>query len=141
IAEGAGADARKRQRGDALIRGKLDAAPIARGEELRFSLRTAVPHRADRVNHVPGGQAVALGELGVTDLAATERTAFREKVGAGGAVDRAVNASASEQARVRGVDDRVHRELRDVAANRAQVRRRHGLATVPSSRNGGSLRK
>src|SRR3954471_9689645 len=64
----------------------------------------ATPDRADRVDDAPGGKLVALGDLGVARLAAVQRPAFGEKRGAGGGVDRAVDAPAAQQGRIGGVE-------------------------------------
>src|SRR5215831_15533699 len=59
IAVDTGADAREGQRGEAMLAGELDGGSIARGEELGLALATAAPDRADRVNHVSRGEAIA----------------------------------------------------------------------------------
>src|SRR6185312_9407933 len=52
-------------------------------------------------------QAPRAGELGIAGVAAAQRPARLEQLGPGRPVDRAVDPAAAEQARVRGVDDRV----------------------------------
>jgi hypothetical protein len=74
------------------------------------------------VDDVGRGQAVAERQLGLARLAAAERAAFGEQFGPGGAMDRAVDPAAAEQRGVRGVDDRVDCETRDVAALEANAR-------------------
>ena len=60
------------------------------------------------MDHMPRRQPIAAGDLGVAGLAAMERAAFGEQLGPGGAMDRAVDAAAAEQRRIRGVDDGVN---------------------------------
>src|SRR5699024_7409717 len=77
----------------------------------------------------------------VRQLALAQRAAGGEDLGASGAVDRAVDPAAAEQARVGGVDDRLGRLLRDVPCSHDDVHIRS-----PSSggcfarRFGGSVR-
>ncbi|MPN15658.1 hypothetical protein SDC9_162992 [bioreactor metagenome] len=52
---------------------------------------------ADGVNHVRGGQAITLGDLGVTRAATVQGPALGEELGTSGTVDRAVDTAASEQ--------------------------------------------
>ena len=80
-----------------MLGGKRERSTIARGEELiAFFLAPAAPHRPDRMNDVACGQAVTLGDLCVAGVAAVERAAFREQLGTGCIMDRAVDASAAE---------------------------------------------
>ena len=67
------------------------------------------------MDDVPRGQAVALGDLGVAGLAAVQRAALFQKLRAGRAMDRAIDAAAAQQAFVGGVDDRIDVEPGDVA--------------------------
>jgi hypothetical protein len=60
------------------------------------------------MNHMPRRQPISQGDFGAAGLAAMERAAFGEKLGAGGAMDRAVDATAAKQGRVRSVDDGVN---------------------------------
>jgi hypothetical protein len=62
-----------------------------------------------------------------------EGAAFGEKLGPRSAVDRAVDAAATEQGRIRGVDDGVNAQGRDVGdddfeARGADLARRQGQA-------------
>ena len=69
----------------------------------------AAPDRADRVDHMAGGQPIAARDPRLAGRAAADLAAFLEKLRTGGAMDGAVDAAAAEQALVRGVDDRVER--------------------------------
>ncbi len=60
------------------------------------------------MNHMPRRQPITPGDLGVAGLAAMQRAAFGEKLRAGRAMDRAIDAAATEQGRVRSVDDGVN---------------------------------
>jgi hypothetical protein len=70
------------------------------------------------VDHVAGGQAVAARDAGLPRRAAAEGAALGQQLGAGGVVDRAVDAAAAEQAFVGGVDDGVDGEPGDVGLQR-----------------------
>lgn len=56
-----------------------------------------MPDRADGVDHVLGREPIAFGDLGVAGLAAVQGPALGEQLGARGAMDRAIDAAASEQ--------------------------------------------
>jgi hypothetical protein len=64
------------------------------------------------VDDVPGAQAPGARDLCVSGVAATEPAAFVEQRGPGGPVNRSVDAASAEQARVRGVDDRLGGKIR-----------------------------
>ena len=75
------------------------------------------------MDHMPRREPVAFGDLGVAGGAAAERTAFGQKLWPRGAMDRAVDAAAAEKRRVRGVDDGVNAQCRDVGNDDFQPRR------------------
>ena len=62
-------------------------------------------------------------DFGVAGFAAMEGSAFGQKFGAGGAVNRAVDAAPAEQARIGGVDDGVNAQGRDIGDDDFQPRR------------------
>src|SRR5699024_5539210 len=101
-------------------RGDLQRAAVGRGELLVRGLPLVLVAvvRADGMDDAGHVEAVRPGDLRVADLAPAEGAALLEQAGSGGGVDRAVDSPAAEQARVRGVDDRLDisgGELRDVA--------------------------
>jgi len=65
-------------------------------------------------------QPIAAGDLRVAGGAAAERSALAQQFRPGRAVDCAIDPAAAEQAGIRRVDDRVHRETRDVGLDGAQ---------------------
>jgi hypothetical protein len=90
---------------------------MTRGQQLGFVVRTASPDGPDGVNDVPRSKPSGARRLGVTGVATTQQAALREQLGPGRAVDRTVDSAPAEEARVRGIDDRVDVLLRDVPAN------------------------
>ena len=90
-----------------MLGGQRERGAIAGGEQRVLTLVAAAPDRTDRMNDVPGLEAIAAGDLGGTGVAAAQRLALGQQLGSGGAMDRAVDAAAAEQRRVRGVDDGV----------------------------------
>ena len=66
------------------------------------------------VDHVLGQQPITSGDLGVTGLAAAERTTFGQQFRPGRIVDRAVNPAAAKQRRIGGVDDGIDPQRRDI---------------------------
>jgi len=74
------------------------------------------------MNHVPGGKPVRQGDFGPTGFAAVKRAAFGEKAGASSAMDRAIDATPTKQGSVRGVDNGVNAQSRDVGDDDFQPR-------------------
>ena len=101
---------------------KFDRAAIAGGEQIVLAEGAAVPHRPNRVDHMPGLEPIALGDLGVTGLAAVEHPAFGHQLGPRSTMDRAIDAAPAKQRRIRGVDDGVNAQRGDVGNNDFQPR-------------------
>jgi hypothetical protein len=89
---------------------------MARRKQFRLAVLAAAPHRADRVDHPPRREPAGSGCFRVADVAAAEQAALLQDRRPARAVDRPVHSPTTEQARVRGVDDRVDGLRRDVAA-------------------------
>src|SRR5205814_1667539 len=79
-----------------------------------FGVFAATPDRTDGVDHPARGQRVAACQAHVAGGAAAEPTTLLEQPWPRRPMNGAVDAAAAEQARVRGVDDRVHVQRRDV---------------------------
>ena len=77
----AGRDRGEGDRGEAMLGGERERGAIAGGEQRVLTLVAAAPDRADRVNDVPGLEAVAAGDLGGTGVAAAQRLAFGQELG------------------------------------------------------------
>jgi hypothetical protein len=60
-------------------------------------------------------QPIALGDLGFAGPAAVQCAAFGEQFGTGGAMDGTIDAATAQQRFIRGIDDRIDIEPRDVA--------------------------
>ena len=102
---------------------KFDSPTIARGQQLVLAFATALPDWTDRMNDVPRLKTIASGDLGVADLTAMEHAALHDQLGPGGAVDGAIDAATAKQRDIRGVDDRVNAQGRDVGDDDFQPRR------------------
>src|SRR5262245_13341158 len=111
----AGRDGGIGDRGEAVLGDKREAVAIAACEQPAFAALAAAPDGADRVNHMPRLEAEAGRDLGLARRATAERGASRFKLGAGRAVDRAVDAATAEQTPIGGVDDGIDIERGDVA--------------------------
>ena len=106
VAVDAGRDRGERDRARPALGRQRDRAEVAGREEVGLAGVAAAPDRADRVDDVASrARPPAAGRARVAGLAAAERPALVEELGPGGAMDRAVDAAAAEQARVGGVDD------------------------------------
>ncbi|KAH0441383.1 hypothetical protein KCU90_g2364, partial [Aureobasidium melanogenum] len=84
----------KRNAGAMRLMRHFERALVAGGEKVGLAMRAAAPHRADCVNHMFGRQTVAAGDLRVAGRAAVERFALTQQLLAGGAVNRAIHATA-----------------------------------------------
>lgn len=84
----------------------------------------ARPDRPDGVDDVIRRQAIPTRDLRVARIASSQASAFIEQPRPGGPVDGAVHPATTQQRPVRRVDDRVHRELSDVADNHDHLPRR-----------------
>src|SRR5262249_3814420 len=113
----AGRDRRERERADAVGDRHLETPPIGAREQLGLATRTAPVDRSDGVDHEARPETTAARDLRIAGRAAAEAAALVQDRGPTRAVDRAVDAAAAEERRVRGVHDRVRVLLRDVAAN------------------------
>ena len=87
----------KATRAGAELVGDLEAAAVARRQQLGLAVVAAAPHRTDGVDHPAGREAVARRRLGVAGRAPAEQPALGQQLGSGGAVDGAVDAAATEQ--------------------------------------------
>ncbi len=119
----AGGNGGKRNRYETLRLTKLDRAAIAGCQCLGFTLPAALPDRTDRMNDVACRKVITFGDLDVAGLATIKRAAFRNEFRASDAMDRAVNAAATEQRCIRSVDDGVNAQRRDVGDDDFQPRR------------------
>jgi hypothetical protein len=71
---------------------------------------------------MPRRQTISSGDFGIAGRAAVERAAFGQQFGPGRAVDRAIDAAATEQGRIGGVDDGVNAQARDIGDDNFQPR-------------------
>ena len=106
-----------------MLLAKFHRAAIAGGEQIVLAEGAAVPHRPNCVDHMPGLEPIALGDLGVTSLATVEHSAFGHELRPRSTVDRAIDAAPAEQRRIRRVDDGVNAQACDVGNNDFQPRR------------------
>src|SRR5262249_32056691 len=91
--------------------------PVTRRQQLRLIGCPASPDRPDGVNYMPGSQIISSGHLGLAGFASAQQSAFLQKFGSRGPMNRSVHASAAEQRAVGRVDDGVNVELGDVACD------------------------
>ena len=87
---------------------EVDGADVARCQRVILARVAAAPDRADGMNHMPRRKTIASGDLGAAGLTAMEGAAFGEKLRPRRTVNRAIDAAAAEQVRIRGVDDGVN---------------------------------
>src|SRR5262249_13756686 len=108
VAVDAGRDRGKRDPAAAMRGGQLYRAAIAGCERLLLTRFAAAPDRPYRVNDVlEVPQASGARDLRFAGRAAAVETTLVEDLGPGGAMNGAIHAASSHQARVCGVDNRV----------------------------------
>ena len=76
---------------------QLQRSAITGDQQFPFSMGTAVPNRADGVDHVFARQAVGLCDFRISRLAATKRFAFRKQFRTRSPVNAAIHSTAAEQ--------------------------------------------
>src|SRR6185312_175656 len=91
----AGRDGGKGNRGEIMVAAKPDRGGIAGGKQRVLAMSAAIPHRPDSMDHIFGRQAISTRDLGVTGLAAAQRTAFGKQLRPGRAMDGAIDATAA----------------------------------------------
>ena len=69
------------------------------------------------MNYMPRGKTISPSDFGVAGLAAVEGAAFDKQFRTRRIVDCPIDAATAEQRRVRGVDDGVNAQRRDVGDN------------------------
>src|SRR5512135_665764 len=78
VAVGAGRDGRKGDAFAAVLGCKGERLAIAAGQQLGFASLFLCVNRADGMDHVPGGKAIAAGDFGFASTAAAQLPAFLE---------------------------------------------------------------
>ncbi len=119
----AGGNGGKSNRSKAMGPAQFDRAAIARCQHFIFALASAMPHRADGMNHVPCKQPMSFGDFGIAGGAALKLATFGQKLRSCPAVDCTIHAAAAEQRCIRGVDDGVNAQARDVGDDDFEPRR------------------
>jgi hypothetical protein len=84
---------------------------------------SSIPNWPDGMDHVPCREPISFCDFGAAGLAAMKRAAFGKQFGTGRAMDRTIDAAASEQRSIRSVDDGVNAQRRDVGDDDFQPRR------------------
>ena len=128
----AGGDQRKGDRLAVVFPGQEERRPIAGGEHFRLPLAAAPPYGPHGMDHILAGQPVALRDPGAPGLAAAQCPAFLQQLGAGGAMDTAVDAAAAQKRRIGRVDDGVHVHFRDVIPDDLKGHRATRLSSAPT---------
>ena len=105
---------RESDRFEAVFLGEVERIAITRGEQFRLVVIAVAPDRADCVNHMFRRQVVTFRYLRPACFASAECGAFGKEPRAGSTMYRAVYSPAAEQCHIRGVDDGVDRQRRDV---------------------------
>ena len=110
------------------MRSRIKAPDVARSQDLRLLIL-----RADGMEHILGGEVVALGDLRLTWLAATERAALSQKPRSSSSMNCTIDATTTKQSCLRGVDDGIHLQLGDVGTENLHLRRRRRRRTSSTS--------
>jgi hypothetical protein len=76
------------------------------------------------VNHVTRWQFISASDLRFAGLTPAECSTFCEQFGSSGAMNRAIDSTAAEKCRVRGIHDGINMQGRNIAADDVDV---HGI--------------
>jgi hypothetical protein len=118
----AGGDRGKGNRAEIVRATERDRGRIAGCEQFVLAAAAAIPDRTDRMDDVFRGKPITPGHFRIARGAAAKGTAFGQKLRPRGAMDRAVDATPAKERRVRGVDDGVNAQCRDVSSDDFQPR-------------------
>lgn len=121
ITVNASRNTRERDRAELGVGGELERASVAVRKELALPFIAAAPDRPYGVDHVLRRKSKAFGHLRLARPSATEVSARRQELGSSSSMDRSVDPTAAQKARVRGVDDGVHVIGCDVVAHHLDV--------------------
>jgi hypothetical protein len=66
------------QRPQAVAARQRKTGTVATGKQLPFSVFSAMPHRANGMNDISGGQAITFGQFRLAGLATVEQAALAE---------------------------------------------------------------
>lgn len=117
IAINAGADARKSQGFEAVLRGQIKAVRVAAAQLLRLARMAAMPDRPHGVNDVAAWQAVSAGDAGLPRGAAAQLAALLQQFRPGGAVNGPIHPAAAQQRRIGGIHNGIHGQRGDIGLN------------------------
>jgi len=93
---------------------EIDGAGVTGREQFILASDAPIPDRPNRVDDLPGRQPIAFGDLGAAGFATVEGAAFPEQRRSRGAMDRAINPATPKERRIRGVDDGINAQGRDI---------------------------
>ena len=98
-----------------MPRGQSETTSVAAREQFLLAMRSVPPHGTDCVDDPFGRQTVAFRDFGLAGCTSVQCAAFLQQAWAGCAMNGPIHAAASEQTRVRRVDDGIDLLSRDVA--------------------------
>ena len=117
IAIDTGGDQRERHSFAAGFLRQRKARPVTGSKLFPFAAAAAVPHGANRVDHIAAGQAVRSGDFSISDPAAAEPPARGQQFRPCRTVDAAIYTAAAQKRFVCCVDDGVHIHFCNVIAD------------------------
>ena len=87
----------------------FDRTAVARSQLFRLSVCAAPPYGSDGVDDELCGKAITLCQFGLSSLAPSKQTTRMHQLQACRPMNGTIHASASEERRIRGIDNRVDR--------------------------------
>ena len=111
------ADAGKRNTHALMLLRQTERIFVTAPEKFRLPPRSPAPDRTRGMDNVPGGKAEARRYAGLACLASVEPAAGLQQFRPGRPVDGAIHSASSQKGAIGRVDDGVHTEFRDVAAD------------------------
>src|ERR1700742_2702977 len=117
IAIRAAADGRETNRLDFIFDRKLQRIPITIPQNLGLMVLSSSPNRTNCVNDKTRRTLISASDFRFAWSTTSESPTFGEQLGPSGAMDCTVDPAAAQESGVRGVNDGIHVELRDIAAD------------------------
>ena len=120
---------RKRNGGAVEVTRNLKTPTITRCQQIPLSRVTAAPDWSNCVDDMSRWKVEGAGRFGITGFTAVELTTFFQKTQSTRTVNSTVDSATAQQASVRGVDDRIDRQLDNVALMNGDLAHPHILNT------------
>ena len=94
---------------------QLHGIVITAGQQTLLALLSAIPHRANGMNHFFAGKFVGVGHFALTRLAPTKRSAFLNQFRSCRPMNGAIHSTPAEQRPIGRIDNGIHFQRGDIS--------------------------